>query len=558
METVDQNLSPEERVLRQIEDLFCHAPNGESGPEYKEAIKAYEKAKVCLEFHSIAAKDDIVWSAPDGISQDHLKIVLAVELVMSYCDGENSDKVRQGIFEALLLLDPTDRQHLAMSVAASRDIVNAKHGSASKFYGLTVASDYGAFRVFLVLSNIYANDEDPDFRKKAILTAADIVKMAMSSSHYRQSTPSSAPTLEDIVKSIELLFKSAEPVLKHSSIPSQQTASDDKISTTQDLPKKPEKGFADFSRLLPRKPEDDRIVIYSPRSIVARGSSSLHGNDFLEFKKELAEPKLLKLKDIGLVDEAFSRLHTDFPWFQSLIEQLYKEVRINASRLGYVKFRPILLVGSSGIGKTKFASRLAKSLDLGYERVDRGGETDNRDFAGTSKGWSSATPSAPVLLIHRTGKANPIMFVDELDKETVDARNGSAAQTLLAMLEPETSSSWKDPCLADMVNLSYINWIIGVNSELALNGPLLTRVAIYDLSGPGPEHFDALLKSILADLLPRFGEEFDDEHPALFPELIEILRKQFKSKHLTPRAMVKKVESALSANYNAITQGFLN
>lgn len=319
-------------------------------------------------------------------------------------------------------------------------------------------------------------------------------------------------------------------------------------------------------------------------------------NEADELKDKLAEPRRLeRIKD---VDAAIASLFARFPWFDQLLVQLRRDILGNASHNGgAVKFAPFLLVGPPGIGKTRFMRELANAFDLTFHRVDRAGETDNRDFTGTAKGWHSAEVSLPVRVLSRIDIANPLIFIDEIDKEAPDSRNGAVGKALLALLEQETARTWQDPCLGEAVDLSHINWALGANSLLPIRGPLLSRLTIHNVEGPRPEHFDALLDSILLDLLPKYsgeremnegrqteaaGKAYEQRAIAgqsapsgktrttkiaawssnkqrneldLFPEVRARLRHKFTRQGLSPRNLAKIVEGVLLATHTARVRG---
>ena len=67
-----------------------------------------------------------------------------------------------------------------------------------------------------------------------------------------------------------------------------------------------------------------------------------------------------------------------------------------ASRLGRVHFHlpPIILVGRSGVGKSRLARRLAAYSAAAMAQISGAGSSDNRMLAGTARGWHSAQPTS--------------------------------------------------------------------------------------------------------------------------------------------------------------------
>ncbi len=176
----------------------------------------------------------------------------------------------------------------------------------------------------------------------------------------------------------------------------------------------------------------------------------------------------------------------------------------------------MLLVGPSGIGKTRFGRRLAAALGFDYGAFSLAGASDNRALEGTSAGWSTATPSWPLTEIERLGTAGPLLLADEVDKVRADGRNGDPLQTLLDWLEPGTARAARDPVLGAPVDLSRVSWLLCANDAGRLPGPLLGRLSVVRVDEPPAEAFSAVLRGVLADLADDFGAR-----PAMLPVLEE-------------------------------------
>lgn len=207
----------------------------------------------------------------------------------------------------------------------------------------------------------------------------------------------------------------------------------------------------------------------------------------------------------------------EFPWLGEAISAICGDLRLRrGAGQNWAHFRPVLLVGPPGSGKIRFARRVAEIIRSGYGELSVGGSSDNRLLQGTARGWSTASPSFVLQVVRRSMTANPIMFVDEIDK-AVGSHNGDVRNTLLSMLEPLSAKRWTDECLVGECDLSAVNWILAANDVDKLRGPLLTRLRVLKAPAPGAEHFQTVLASIRRDLAAELGIGADDL-PPLLPE----------------------------------------
>jgi hypothetical protein len=195
--------------------------------------------------------------------------------------------------------------------------------------------------------------------------------------------------------------------------------------------------------------------------------------------------------DLREVREA---LRAEFPHALSAIDLMLGDLRPGEP----LRFRPFLLLGSAGSGKSRMARRLCDLVNVKLRRFDGAGSSDNA-FGGTPKRWTSATPCVPLQAVAEARIANPVLLIDEVDKSG-RGQSGALTDSLMPFLEVETSRAYPDPCFETEADLSFVNYVMTANDDTKLPSPLRDRVRVIRVPAPGVEHLESLARSIMADL----------------------------------------------------------
>jgi hypothetical protein len=219
-----------------------------------------------------------------------------------------------------------------------------------------------------------------------------------------------------------------------------------------------------------------------------------------EFAAYLKRP--LKLKRVLDLATVRARLFGEFPYAAAVVDEVLKGL---VGRR-HVWFRPTVLLGPPGCGKTRFARRLAEELRTPYELVSCGGMSDSA-IGGTPRRWSTGEPSLAMMAIRRHECAGPVVILDEIEKIATSRHNGNAHDVLVGLLEAETSRRWHDPYVESSCDLSHVSWLMTANALGPVPGVLLDRCRVLRFPEPGPEQVAVLAPRILERLYVEAGHD---------------------------------------------------
>jgi hypothetical protein len=227
-------------------------------------------------------------------------------------------------------------------------------------------------------------------------------------------------------------------------------------------------------------------------------------------------------------------LVSEMPWAEDVIRTILTDsVGSAVSRV-----RNTLLLGKPGSGKTRLARRIGELLGMQPTVIPAAGAAD-ASFAGTNRQWSTARAAVPTQTIRRTGIANPLLILDELEKAGDGTHNGNLLDSVIPFLETESAKRFHDPYLECAVALSHVGYIGTANSTFRLSGPLLDRLRVLEVPQPRKHDLPIVAHTILAEIRAERGEDAV-WCPDLDGDEIEILSRQWRGGSLRPlRRMIE-------------------
>lgn len=198
--------------------------------------------------------------------------------------------------------------------------------------------------------------------------------------------------------------------------------------------------------------------------------------------------ELIELPDPHAADVIAAEIHADMPWMAPATELVWRALQRAALHGAPIRIPPMLLVGPTGIGKSVWARRLAGHLGLPALTVEATAETAGFGITGLQSGWGSARSGRVLELILQHRIANPLVFMDEIEKAgRATATSGATfdlTAALLPLMEPATARAWTCPFFRVGFDMSWISWILAANSLRGLSDPFLSRVEVVHLPPP--------------------------------------------------------------------------
>jgi hypothetical protein len=210
---------------------------------------------------------------------------------------------------------------------------------------------------------------------------------------------------------------------------------------------------------------------------------------------------LVRVPDLATAREI---LVAEFPYAADIVDAVLRDLVGRP----HVVVRPLLLVGSPGSGKTRFARRLAEVLGLGWQVHGCGGASDST-ILSTSRQWSTGRASTPLQLLKRLGAASALLVLDELDKVGTGNQNGNLLDGILPLLTDDAARFFDTylECGTDLSGLSYVATVNGVEGLRRSHPALVDRFRVHVLPAPRRQDLPVVCRTILADLRAERGQD---------------------------------------------------
>ena len=194
--------------------------------------------------------------------------------------------------------------------------------------------------------------------------------------------------------------------------------------------------------------------------------------------------------------EKVLKLAEKYPNMQEIIDYLVQSFESsNFRKHKEISFRPIVLVGSPGCGKTSFVTDLGNILQgKKAVKIDLGNDVPVFAISGSDPQFSRAKQGLITEAMSKNSEhgplKNPLIHFDELDK--IHSKENYWVETVFySILEKNTARRFFDNYIGINVDASGVNYIFTANSLENIPKPIISRLKIFQIPDYTAEQFKA-------------------------------------------------------------------
>lgn len=195
-------------------------------------------------------------------------------------------------------------------------------------------------------------------------------------------------------------------------------------------------------------------------------------------------------------------LRRSFPNFHDVVDYLEAFWWLSYKTDYVLRFPPILLSGPAGVGKTRFARKLSQIVGTKFCTLNVAALQSGAELGGSSSFWSNATPGIIFDALVNQTFANPLIFLDEIDKASVYRDAPLAA--LYVLLEPESAKNFQDQCYNIKLDASHLMFIAACNDPDEITGPIRSRFREFKIEISTAQSLQ-ISKNIISEAIRELG-----------------------------------------------------
>lgn len=208
----------------------------------------------------------------------------------------------------------------------------------------------------------------------------------------------------------------------------------------------------------------------------------------------------------------FRSINQRFPQFEEVTD-FYENTIISLARLNLpFEIPPVLLQGDPGLGKTFYASELAKLINLPFFEISLATATSSFALSGGSVQWAEGTTGFISETLAESPVANPLILIDEIDKASLGAKF-NPLNVFYGLLEPHSAKRFRDEALEVELDASKIIWIATGNYIHNIPAPIQSRMRVFNIKQPDPDSMLPVIESIYSHVInsKSYGQLLDTQ-----------------------------------------------
>lgn len=234
----------------------------------------------------------------------------------------------------------------------------------------------------------------------------------------------------------------------------------------------------------------------------------------------------------------FDLINYAFPHFEDVTKFIKNRILISQKLKSHFQSPPILLIGEPGLGKTFYAKKIAKLLNIPTFEINMATLTASFELSGSSLQWGESTVGFIANSLATSKVANPIFVVDEIDKVSGSNRF-NPLNVFYCLLEKHTARQYMDEALGIEMDASHIVWILTANEFADIKGPILSRMKVFNIKQPTKEKMYGIISCICESLIEENGFDL-----LISKEISKEITDHLSS--LTPREIRRALEEAIN------------
>lgn len=232
--------------------------------------------------------------------------------------------------------------------------------------------------------------------------------------------------------------------------------------------------------------------------------SRLPENESIYENPQIIYNVISHLDAITVNDEIISKiesLYETHPHFSEVIDYILLSVSSNLRKDKLLKFKPILLLGTNGIGKSTFINDLNNIFNLINNSINYGSITTPAEISGLTAMWRTGSVGFITKVINTNNFYNPIVIFEEIDKAVNESHNGNVLSPLYDLFEKRTAEKFYDNYLTQTMDFSNVNYIATANKIKNIDYGIINRFTVFNISPPNNSQIPKVVNSIYNNLI---------------------------------------------------------